>query len=246
MGSLGVSVVSAGAGAGLVVQFAGAQRASFRCSNSHLDLPKTSGRTPTPTAPRKRHRGRTVCRRVVRKRAENAGVGGPPTLPRTHFYSHIMAKAATTAQIWHEMKRRGAGDVTFTLTKDKSSPYRARGVPVFTLCVTMSWRGDRVTVIDDAGNPLLLTWAQFSAALPEIASASASVMLKIVVQADAVAWAQSDSRDAKRTSALLANVQAWPDDIDAIRSEWMRRNPTARRTRYLAAADALESALRFP
>lgn len=157
-----------------------------------------------------------------------------------------MAKTATTEQIWHEMRQRGAGDVTFTLTKDKSSPYRARGVPVFAVCVTMSWRGELLHLIDDRGNPWLPTFAQFSAALPEIASASASVMLKIVVQADAVAWAQSDSRDVKRSAALLANVQAWPSDIDAIRSEWMRRNPTARRTRYLDAADALESALLFP
>jgi hypothetical protein len=157
-----------------------------------------------------------------------------------------MTKTATTEQIWHEMMRRGAGDVTFTLTKDKSSPYRARGVPVFAVCVTMSWRGELLHLIDDRGNPWLPTFAQFSAALPEIASASASIVLKIVVQADAVAWAQSDSRDVKRSAALLANVQAWPSDIDAIRSEWMRRNPTARRTKYLDAADALESALSFP
>lgn len=144
------------------------------------------------------------------------------------------------------MKRRGAGDVTFTLTKDKSSPYRARGVPVFGVVVTMSWRGDFLHVIDDCGNPWLPTFAQFSTALPTIASASPGMMLRIVVQADSVALAPSAARDAKRTSALLANVQAWPDDIDAIRSEWMRRRQTARRTKYLNAADALESALLFP
>ena len=158
-----------------------------------------------------------------------------------------MAKTATTEQIWHEMKRRGACEVTFRLTKDPKSPYRARGVPVFGVVVTMSWRGDFLHVIGDRGNPWLPSFAEFSAALPEIASASPGLVQKIVVQADAVAWAQSDTSDAKRTSALLlANVQDWPDVIDAIRDEWLRRNPSARRTRYLAAADALESALRFP
>ena len=162
------------------------------------------------------------------------------------FTVQNMTRTATTEQIWHEMKRRGAGDVTFTLTKDPKSPYRARGVPVFRVVVTMSWRGEFLHVIDDRGNPWLPTFDQFSAALPALASASENVMLKIVVQADAVAWAQSDSRDAKRTSALMANVQAWPDTIDAIRSEWMRRNPSARRTKYLDAADALESAASWP
>ena len=144
------------------------------------------------------------------------------------------------------MKRRGACEVTFRPTKDPKSPYRARGVPVFGVVVTMSWRGDFLHVIDDRGNPWLPTFAEFSAGLPALASASPNVTLKIVVQADAVAWAPSDSRDAKRTSALLANVQDWPDVIDAIRSEWMPRRSTARRTKDLDAADALESALSFP
>ena len=163
------------------------------------------------------------------------------------FTVQSMAKTVTAEQIWHEMKQRGAGDVTFTLTKDPKSPYRARGVPIFSVTTTLSWYGEFLHLIDNSGNPWLPTWTEFSAALPEIASASPGVVLKIVVQADAVAWAQSDTRDAKRTSALLlANVQDWPDVIDAIRDEWLRRNPSARRTRYLAAADGLESALRFP
>lgn len=157
-----------------------------------------------------------------------------------------MAKTATTEQIWHEMKSQNAGEVIFTLTKDPKSPYRARGVPVFRVVVTMSGRGEFLHVIDDRGNPWLPTFVQFSAALPEIASPSPNITLKIVVQADGVAWAPSPQRDAKRVAALLANVQDWPDVVDALRSEWLPRRNTARRTKYLAAADALESALRFP
>lgn len=144
------------------------------------------------------------------------------------------------------MKRQNAGEVIFTLTRDKSSTYRYRGVPVFGVVVRMSWRGEFLHLIDDRGNPWLPTFVQFSTALPEIASPSPNIRLQVVVQADAVAWAPSPQRDAKRVAALLANVQAWPDVVDAIRSEWLPRRSTARRTRYLDAADALESALRFP
>ena len=38
---------------------------------------------------------------------------------------------------------------------------------------------------------------------------------------------------------------AWPSQIEAIRAEWLPRRKTARRAGYLAAADALASALEF-
>lgn len=160
-----------------------------------------------------------------------------------------MIYTATAAQIWHEMQRQrvgGGGSVVFRLVRDaENSPYRYRGVPVFSVTAALSWLDADVTMIDPAGRPWLPTFAQFAASLPEIAGAGAGVVVSVVLDAPAVAWAPSASRDAKRVALMDAAKATWPSTIAAIRTEWLPRRKTARRTGYLAAADALQGALDF-
>ena len=161
-----------------------------------------------------------------------------------------MTYTATTAQIWHEMQRQRTGTgctVVFRLQKDPdASPYRYRGVAVFGVSVALSWMSLAVAVIEDDGRPWRPTWQQFASALPELASASPYVSINVVIEeADAVAWAPSASRDAKRTTSMSAARATWPSQIEAIRAEWLPRRKTDRRTGYLAAADALAMALEF-
>lgn len=154
---------------------------------------------------------------------------------------------ATRAQIWHEIHRRGAAShrkVVFLLKKDPSStPYRYRGVPNFRVLVSMDWLAAEVVVIDGAGRPWLPNWMQFSAALPELLAPGVSVGVQ--VDAGAVAWAPNASRTTKRMSQLSAARAEWPVCIEELRAEWLPRRKTARRAGYLAAADALASALEF-
>ena len=158
-----------------------------------------------------------------------------------------MIYTATTGQIWHEMQRQRAstgGAVVFRLQKDPSStPYRYRGVPVFRVAVGMDWLGAEIAIVDDYGRPWLPNWMQFAAALPELLAPGVSVGVQ--VDADAVAWAPSASRTTKRVVALTTTKAAWPGRIEELRAEWLPRRKTARRAGYLAAADALASALEF-
>lgn len=109
----------------------------------------------------------------------------------------------------------------------------------------MSWFDAEIVMIDGAGRPWLPTWAQFAAALPELLAPGVSVRVELE-EAGAVAWAPSPQRDAKRRALMDAVKAAWPSQIEALRAEWLPRRKTARRAGYLAAADALESALQFP
>lgn len=165
------------------------------------------------------------------------------------FALHTMTYTATTAQIWHEMQRQRAssgGSVVFKLQKDPSStPYRYRGVPNFRVTASMSWLDAEIAIVDSYGRPWLPTWMQFSAALPALAGAGAGLVVNVVLEAEAVAWARNATRDAKRIQAHTTARAAWPSTIAAIRTEWEPRRRTARRTGYLAAADALASALDF-
>ena len=169
-------------------------------------------------------------------------------LART-FAPQTMTYTATKAQIWHEMQRtreREGGHVMFWLKKDpENSPYRYRGVSRFSVSFTCSWMDTNTAIVDDYGRPWLPTWGQFSAALPELAGARAGLAVSVVLDADAVAWAPSPQRDAKRASSMSEARAAWPSQIEAIRAEWLPRRKTARRAGYLAAADALASALEF-
>lgn len=158
-----------------------------------------------------------------------------------------MIYTATAAQIWHEIQRQRAstgGAVVFRLQKDPSStPYRYRGVPNFRVTVGMDWLAAEIVIVDDSGRPWLPNWMQFSAALPELLAPGVSVGVQ--VEAEAVAWARNATRDAKRIQAHTTARAAWPSTIAAIRTEWEPRRRTARRTGYLAAADALAGALEF-
>lgn len=160
-----------------------------------------------------------------------------------------MTYTATAAQIWHEMQRQrvgGGGSVVFRLQKDPSStPYRYRGVPNFSVTASMSWFDGEIAIVDAQGRPWLPNWMQFSAALPALAGAGAGVVVSVVLDAPAVAWAPSAARDAKRVQAHTTARAAWPGQIEALRAEWLPRRKTDRRTGYLAAADALASALEF-
>ena len=176
----------------------------------------------------------------------------PAASNRAHaptFAVHAMTYTATKAQIWHEMQRtreREGGHLMFWLKKDPAkSPYRYRGVSVFTVSVTCSWIGANIVVVDDDGRPWLPTWGQFSAALPELAGAGAGLAISVVMDAADVAWAPSASRTAKRMAALATTKAAWPGRIEELRTEWLPRRKTDRRTGYLAAADALQGALDF-
>lgn len=176
----------------------------------------------------------------------------PAASNRAHaptFAVHAMTHTATKAQIWHEMQRtreREGGHLMFWLKKDPAaSPYRYRGVSVFAVSVTCSWMDTNTAIVDESGRPWLPTWGQFSAALPELAGARAGLAVSVVLDADAVAWAPSASRDAKRVALMDAAKAAWPSQIEAIRAEWLPRRKTARRAGYLAAADALQGALDF-
>lgn len=160
-----------------------------------------------------------------------------------------MIYTATTAQIWHEMQRQrvgGGGSVVFRLKKDPSStPYRYRGVPNFSVTASMSWVDGEIAIVDAQGRPWLPNWMQFSAALPALAGAGAGVVVSVVLDAPAVAWAPSASRDTKRVALMSEARAAWPGQIEAIRAGWLPRHKTDRRTGYLAAADALQGALDF-
>ena len=167
-------------------------------------------------------------------------------LART-FAPQTMIYTATAAQIWHEIQRRQAstgGAVVFRLQKDPSStPYRYRGVPNFRVTVGMDWLDAEIAVVDSYGKPWLPNWMQFSAALPELLAPGVSVGVQ--VDAEAVAWAPSASRTAKRMAALATTKAAWPTRIEELRAEWLPRRKTARRAGYLAAADALQGAIEF-
>ena len=169
-------------------------------------------------------------------------------LART-FTPQTMIYTATAAQIWHEMQRQRAstgGAVVFRLQKDPSStPYRYRGVPNFRVLVSMDWLDAEIAIVDSYGRHWLPNWMQFSATLPAVAGAGAGLVVSVVLDADAVAWAPSPQRDAKRASSMSEARAAWPSQIEAIRAEWLPRRKTARRAGYLAAADALASALEF-
>lgn len=158
-----------------------------------------------------------------------------------------MIYTATAAQIWHEMQRQRAssgGSVVFKLQKDPSStPYRYRGVPNFRVTVGMDWLGAEIAIVDSYGKPWSPNWMQFSAALPELLAPGVSVGVQ--VDAEAVAWAPSASRTAKRMAALATTKAAWPTRIEELRAEWLPRRKTARRAGYLAAADALQGAIEF-
>jgi hypothetical protein len=160
-----------------------------------------------------------------------------------------MIYTATSTQIWHEMQRQRAspgGEVVFRLVRDPSStPYRYRGVPNFSVTASMSWFDGEIAIVDSYGRPWLPNWMQFSAALPALAGAGAGVVVSVVLDAPAVAWAPSASRDAKRVASMSEARAAWPGQIAALRAEWLSRRKTDRRTGYLAAADALASALDF-
>lgn len=164
------------------------------------------------------------------------------------FALHTMIYSATSTQIWHEMQRQRAsegGDVVFRLVRDPSStPYRYRGVPNFSVTASMSWFDGEIAIVDSYGRPWLPNWMQFSAALPELLAPGVSVRVEID-EAGAVAWAPSASRTTKRTMSLATNKTTWPSTIAAIRAEWLPRRKTDRRTGYLAAADALASAIEF-
>jgi hypothetical protein len=157
-----------------------------------------------------------------------------------------MTYTATTAQIWHEIQRQpktAPAEVVFRLQKDPSSTYRYRGVPNFRVTVDMDWLDAEIAIVDDYGRPWLPNWMQFSATLPELLAPGVSVGVQ--VDAEAVAWAPSASRTAKRMAALATTKAAWPGRIEELRAEWLPRRKTARRAGYLAAADALASALEF-
>ena len=140
----------------------------------------------------------------------------------------------------------GGGSVVFRLVRDtENSPYRYRGVSVFSVTVALSWLDADVSIVDGAGRLWMPTWAQFAASLPEIAGAGAGVVVSVVLDAPAVAWAPSAARDAKRVQAHTTARAAWPGQIEAIRAEWLPRRKTDRRTGYLAAADALQRAIEF-
>ena len=165
------------------------------------------------------------------------------------FAPQTMIYTATAAQIWHEIQRRQAstGDhVIFQLQKDPESPYRYRGVAVFRVSVALSWLPDiQAQLVTESGRPWLPNWLQFSAALPELAAAVPGVACSVAIDAQAVAWARSPARDAKRMGQLSAARAEWPGRIEELRAEWLPRRKTARRAGYLAAADALASALEF-
>ena len=160
-----------------------------------------------------------------------------------------MIFTATRAQIWHEMQRQPVGRSGHAMFRLKTDPsgtvYRYRGVHVFSVSVALSWFDDAIALVGSDGRPWLPTWGQFSASMPEVLSAGAGLVVSVVLDAPAVAWAPSPVRDAARIDRHVAARQVWPSQIDAIRTEWEPRRKTARRTGYLAAADALQSALDF-
>ena len=100
-----------------------------------------------------------------------------------------------------------------------------------------------ITIIDDDGKPWLVTWERCTAALPGLVAPGPSVSVQ--VDSGAVGWARNAARDAKRKAALIADRAAWPSQIAALRSEWLPRRKTERRAGYLAAADALATAIDF-
>ena len=181
-----------------------------------------------------------------------SGRGNPAASLRqvaAHFSAHLMIYTATRAQIWHEMQRQPAGrsgHAIFRLKIDSSGTvYRYRGVHVFSVSVALSWLDDAIGLVGADGRPWLPTWGQFSASMPETLGAGTGLVVSVVLDAPAVAWAPSPVRDAKRVASMSETRATWPGQIDAIRTEWEPRRKTVRRAGYLAAADALQGALDF-
>lgn len=162
-----------------------------------------------------------------------------------------MIHTATRAQIWHEMQRQPVGRSGHAMFRLKTDPsgtvYRYRGVHVFSVSVALSWFDDAIAIaiVGADGRPWLPTWGQFSASMPETLGAGTGLVVSVVLDAPAVAWAPSPVRDAKRVASMSETRATWPGQIDAIRTEWEPRRKTVRRAGYLAAADALQGALDF-
>lgn len=167
--------------------------------------------------------------------------------PRARAYTR---GAATLGQICDEIQRQpsgAAGVVVFRLMRDiKARPYRYRGLALFGVAVELPWLPISPELINDKGGALRLTWPQFAGLLPAaIAGAPAGLSCAVVFECAGVGLPRLSARDAKRAAALSALVATWPSDVQSLRAEWEPRRITARRSRYLAAADALLSALEF-
>ena len=168
-------------------------------------------------------------------------------VPRARAYTR---GAATVAQVCDEIQRQPsntAGVVVFRLLRDiKSSPYRYRGLAVFGVLVELPWLPIAPDLIDENGLPLRATWPQVTAFVPALlAGAPQGLSCAVVFDSAAVGLPRLPVRDAKRAAELARLRGTWPACIEELRTAWALRRPTARRAKYLAAADALVDALAF-
>lgn len=153
----------------------------------------------------------------------------------------------TAAQLAHEIFRSGAGGtVAATLALDSSSPYRARGLPKYRITVELSWLYDcQLLVIDTKGRVRALNWVDAGALLGGCVSGSVSLSIALP-EAGGLAPPHTPAREAlliARWVAGTALVNSAASEV--IRGEWLGRPPSARRSGYLADADAIDGAVNF-
>lgn len=153
----------------------------------------------------------------------------------------------TAPQLAHEIYRAGAGgSVTATLTRDATSPYRARGLAKYRIGIELSWMYDaHITLIDTRGRVRALNWADAGAVLGGCVSGPVSLSIT-VPDASSIAPPNTPAREALLIARWVASAAVVnPAASEAIRGEWQGRAASARRTGHLAAADAIDGAVAF-
>lgn len=153
----------------------------------------------------------------------------------------------TLPQLAHEIWRCGSGGaVVASLERDLSSPYRYRGATKYRLKFGLSWLYDcTLTLIDARGRVRALAYPDAVRVVGAAVSGAVSLTIS-VPDASGVSPINTPAREA----LLVARWAATAQSVNAgaagqLREEWLGRPPSARRSSYLAAADAIDGALSF-
>lgn len=153
----------------------------------------------------------------------------------------------TAAQLAHEVYRAGAGgSVTATLTRDLGSPYRARGLAKYRISVELSWLYDcQSLLIDVRGRVRALNWVDAAALIGGCVSGAVGLSI-LMPDASSIAPTNTPAREALLVARWVASSEtANSEAASAIRGEWVGRPASARKSRYLAAAEAIDGAAAF-
>lgn len=156
--------------------------------------------------------------------------------------------AATAAQLTAAMAKRGTdgGSAAFHFVFDaEKSPYRARGVPIFTLIARLSWLDADIALVDSSGRSVALDYAKACELCGSLMWGAAPMEMSIVVQeGQIVPPVPTALRLAKVAATAAADVAALASAVES-GAEWEEKADGSRRRSKIEQARNAALALEF-